>query len=156
MVARGYNKQSSISDFTSDAEGDSLGEMEKVLSEIASTEMRINLMDNLIHNKVGFNDVEMFNIGLENNMKSKSLKDTDKERDTTVIEAAMKRKRKYEVKHRREMIRKRNGHRNRMIKTMGEKNNGYRRIIKHLNMTAQKTMENLRQKTGTPENQVQG
>ena len=108
MIARGYRYKHLTSDITSDIEGESLGEMERVWSEIASTEMRINLMDNLIHNKVGFNDVEMFNIGLENNMKSDSLKDNDKERDTTVIEAAMKRKRKDEVKHRREMIRKRN------------------------------------------------
>ena len=43
---------------TSGIEGISLGEMEKVWREIASTEMRINLMDNLIYNKVGFNDVE--------------------------------------------------------------------------------------------------
>ena len=146
MVARGYTNFSSISDITSDTEGYSLGEMERVWSEIASTEMRINLMDNLIHNKVGFNDVEMFNLGFETNMKSKSLKDTDKPRDTTVIEAAMKRKRKDEVRHRREMIGKRNALRNRMGKTMGEKSNRYRRIMRHLNMTTKKTKENLRQK----------
>ena len=75
MIARGYKNKHLTSDITSDIEGESLGEMEKVWSEVASTEMRINLMDNLIHNKVGFNDVEMFNIGLENNMKSSSLKD---------------------------------------------------------------------------------
>ena len=123
MLARGCKNTYSTSDSTSDTEGSSLGEMEGVWREIASTEMRINLMDNLIYNKVGFNDVEMFNIGLENNMKSDSLKDNDKERDTTVIEAAMKRKRKDEVKHRRETIRKRNGHKNRMRKIMGEKSN---------------------------------
>ena len=110
MIARGYKNQSSFSDITSDAEGYSLGEMEGIWREIASTEMRINLMDSLIQHKVGFNDVEMFNLGLENNMKSKSLKDTDKTRDTTVIEAAMKRKRNDEVRHRREIIRKRDGH----------------------------------------------
>ena len=100
-IARGYSNPNTISDLTSDTEGYSLGEMEKVWSEIATTEMRINLMDSLIHNKVGFNDVEMFNLGLEISMKSKSLKDSDKERDTTVIEAAMKRKRKDEVRYRR-------------------------------------------------------
>ena len=100
-IARGYKNQNPISDITSDTEGYCLGEMEKVWSEIATTEMRINLMDSLIHNKVGFNDVEMFNLGLEISMKSKSLKDSDKERDTTVIEAAMKRKRKDEVRYRR-------------------------------------------------------
>ena len=65
MLARGSKNKYILSDLTSDTEGESLGEMEKVWSEVASTEMRINLMDNLIHNKVGFNDVEMFNLGLE-------------------------------------------------------------------------------------------
>ena len=84
-AARGY-KQNTISDKTSDPEGISLGESEKVWSEIASTEMRIALMDNLIANKVGFNDVEMFNLGLEYNMKCKTLENEVKKRDTTVIE----------------------------------------------------------------------
>ena len=144
MEARGYKPHYNISDITSATEGHSLGEMEKVWREIASTEMRINLMNNLIHNKVGFNDIEMFNLGLECNMKSKSLKDEDKTRDITVIEAAMTRKRKDEVRYRREMIKKRNEMRKKMRDKWGEKCNKYRRTIKHLNMTADKTRETLR------------
>ena len=145
MAARGY-KPHSISDITSDPEGKSLGESEKIWREIASTEMRIALMDNLISNKVGFNDVEMFNLGIEYNMKCKTLEDDDKERDTTVIEAAMKRKRKDEVKYRRKLITRRNRLRGEMMKEMGKKSNKYRRTMKHLMNMAKMTKENLKQK----------
>ena len=145
MAARGY-KPHSISDITSDPEGKSLGESEKIWREIASTEMRIALMDNLISNKVGFNDVEMFNLGIEYNMKCKTLEDDDKERDTTVIEAAMKRKRKDEVKYRRKLITRRNRMRGEMMKEMGKKSNKYRRTMKHLMNMAKTTKENLKQK----------
>ena len=145
MAARGSTNPT-LSSTTSDSEGTSLGEKEKIWSEVASTEMRINLMNNLINNKVGFNDVEMFNLGLEFNMKSKSLKDGDRERDTTVIEAAMRRKRKDEIKYRREQIGKRNELRKMMKNTLGEKSNEYKRMMRHLNMTAQRTRENLKHK----------
>ena len=146
MVARGSQTPISVSYFTSATEGESLGEMEKVWCGIASTEMRIKLMENLINKKVGFNDVEMFNLGLESNMKSKSLKEEGKYRDTTVIVAAMERKRKDEVRYRRELIKKRNELRKNMVEMMGEKCNKYRRMIKHLMTTAQKTKETLKTK----------
>ena len=95
---------------------------------------------------MGLNDVEMFNLGLEYNMKCKSLKDDDKVRDTTVIEAAMKRKRKDEIKYRREQIGRRNEMRKKMMNVMGEKSNNYRRMMKNLNMKTQITKEKLRQK----------
>ena len=89
-------------------------------------------MDNLIANKVGFNDIEMFNLGLEFNLKCKTLEDEGKERDISVIEAAMRKKRKDEVKYRRSLIRRRNKLREEMMKEMGRKSNKYRRIMKHL------------------------
>ena len=85
---------------TSASEGPSLGELERVWIEIAKTEMRIQLMDSLNSMQVGFNDVEMFNLGLEYNLKTKTFQDKNKQRDTTVIEAAMRVKRKDEIRYR--------------------------------------------------------
>ena len=144
-MARGPNSPI-ISYSTSDTEGTSLGESEKVWREIASTEMRLALMDNLIANKVGFNDIEMFNLGLEYNMKCKSQDQEDKERDTTVIVAAMKRKRKDEVKHRRELIKKRNRMRKDMTEEMGLNSNKYKKRMSDLNRIMKTTNDNLRQK----------
>ena len=49
---------------TSGIEGFSLKELEKTWQELASSEMRLKMMDSLKLHKVGFNDVENFNLGL--------------------------------------------------------------------------------------------
>ena len=49
---------------TSANEGLSLGEMEGVWKELTASEMRLRMMDRLLKAKVGFNDVELFNLGL--------------------------------------------------------------------------------------------
>ena len=65
---------------TSDSEGPSLGELERVWTEIAKTEMRIKLMDSLNNMQVGFNDVEMFNLGLEYRIQKSDGKKDGKEK----------------------------------------------------------------------------
>ena len=84
-------------------EGQSLGEMEKVWRAAATTEMRITLMDSLEKAKVGFNDVENFNLGLAYNLKSLDG-GNGRFKDRTVVQAAMELKRKDEIKHRRKII----------------------------------------------------
>ena len=49
--------------------GRSLGEIEAIWEELAASVARIKLMDRLAEFKVGFNDVEMFNMGLIFNSK---------------------------------------------------------------------------------------
>ena len=69
MLCGGSNSNQIHSRKTSANEGHNLGEVEKIWKEIAASEMRINLMENLQHYKVGFNDVEFFNLGVQYNAK---------------------------------------------------------------------------------------
>ena len=98
--ARG-SKNTNHSDYTSyKDEGECLGEMERVWNEVAKSEMRITLMNSLRDIKVGFNDIEYFNLGLQYNLKNDLINENErgKGRDTTVVEAAMNMKRKDELR----------------------------------------------------------
>ena len=57
----------------------------------------------------------------------------------TVIEAAMKRKRKDEVKHRRELIKVRNRMRKEMMEEMGMNSNRYKKTMRDLQRITQTT-----------------
>ena len=129
-------------------EGESLGEMERVWNEVAKSEMRISLMDSLKEIKVGFNDIEYFNLGLQYNFKSDlhTEIDRDKGRDTTVIEAAMKLKRKDEIKYRRIMMRKKMKMRKEQEEILGKKSNKHRKMMSRLAEMVEETKKNLREK----------
>ena len=72
MLSRGSTQNTfNHSNSTSTSEGHNLGEVEYVWKELAASEMRLNLMENLQHYQVGFNDVEFFNLGLHFNEKDK-------------------------------------------------------------------------------------
>ena len=66
-MSRGTPSSKSYSSKTSAMEGHSLGELEKVWEDLAASEARIRMMDKLAAFKVGFNDVENFNLGLRFN-----------------------------------------------------------------------------------------
>ena len=61
------------SDITS-IEGKDLGELKKLWKDIAGSEERLKLMSELKNRKIGFNEIEMFNLGLEYDLKSEKLK----------------------------------------------------------------------------------
>ena len=63
MLSRGNPLQNTL-DSTPAFGGQSLGEMEVIWEKLAASEARIKLMDRLAELKVGFNEVEMFNMGL--------------------------------------------------------------------------------------------
>ena len=70
MLGGGYSSPNHLSNLTSGIEGYSLGEMRKIWVDLASSEMRLNMMEKLEQYKVGFNDVENFNLGLIYNSKT--------------------------------------------------------------------------------------
>ena len=55
---------------TSIIEGKELGELKKLWKDIAGSEERLKLMSELKNRKIGFNEIEMFNLGLEYDLKS--------------------------------------------------------------------------------------
>ena len=55
---------------TSTVEGTSLEEMEKIWKELTASEQRLKMMEKLQSIKVGFNDIENFNLGLVYNSKT--------------------------------------------------------------------------------------
>ena len=63
MLSGGKLHNLNLSLETSGSEGYSLGELEKLWTNLAASEARINMMDKLATYKVGFNDVENFNLG---------------------------------------------------------------------------------------------
>ena len=68
------NPKSQTSSVTSIIEGKELGELKKLWRDIAGSEERLKLMSELKRRKIGFNEIEMFNLGLEYDLKSEKMK----------------------------------------------------------------------------------
>ena len=96
VMGEGYLQQSS-SIITSGIEGYSLKELERIWQDLASSEMRLKMMDTLQLHKVGFNDVENFNLGLIFNAKMLTHDNYTEREDKKVVEAAMRFKKTDEI-----------------------------------------------------------
>ena len=151
-MSRGFKQNTNLSIITSAIEGKSLGEIEKTWQDLAASEMRLKMMDSLIKYKVGFNEVEYFNLGLKYNAKT-----LDDDSDKKVVEAAMHFKRKDEIKHMKKLIRDKLKIRKMMENELGRRSNKYRRLATHLqgivnekkkelNKKYEKKIEHLRMK----------
>ena len=105
----------------------------KIWEELAASEARLKMMDRLTHFKVGFNDVENFNIGLIYNSKTLNYDNYAGKDDRKVVEAAMEFKRKDEIRNRRRWIGKKIKTR-RIIETeLKNSLNQKRKLMKYLN-----------------------
>ena len=89
---------------TSAIEGTCLEELEKVWRELTASEMRLNMMNKLQKIRVGFNDIENFNLGLIYNSKTLNHENYIDKDDKKVVEAAMNFKRKDEIRNRMKLI----------------------------------------------------
>ena len=139
----GQTNHNLTSPITSAIEGLDLGEMERVWQELAASEMRLQLMDNLEKHKVGLNDVEYFNLGLKFNAKTEKSRIND---DRRVVEAAMGFKRRDEVRNRRNLVKNKLELRKIMERKLGKKSNAQRRLAKHLNDMVKRKKEELSKK----------
>ena len=63
------------------------------------------MMDRLLKIKVGFNDVESFNLGLVYNSKTINFENYTEVDDKRVVETAMRFKYKDEVRNRKKLVR---------------------------------------------------
>ena len=141
MLSRSSKIIANPSDKTSAIEGYSLGELEKIWKDLTASEMRLRMMDRLQRYKVGFNDVENFNLGLIYNSKTLTYDNYTEKDDKKVVEMAMKFKRKDEVKNRKKIIKEKLMIRKR-IETEMTMNQG-KKLLKHLNGTAMRKKEEL-------------
>ena len=135
MLIRGKTQHLITSLKTSDIEGISLEKLEKTWKDLAASESRIKMMDSLQKIKVGFNDVEYFNLGLIYNAKTINCNNYGEKEDRKVVETAMKFKRKDEIKNRKRIVKEKLEISRKIDRSLEMTNNMKKKIMKHLNMT---------------------
>ena len=133
------------SSYTSPEEGPDLGELKKLWREGACSEERLNLMTELRNRKIGFNEIEMFSLGLEYNLKSTKMKDSKKPTQK-IVTTVMEMKIRDEAQHLREIRKKKQKMRKWLEKTMEPKIHQYKRMIKELRREAEMARQSSREK----------
>ena len=141
MPGRGKPTKSKPSFYTSAIEGHSLGEMEVTWTKLKESEMRLRMMDTLQKIKVGFNDVESFNLGLVYTAKTVNFENHTEMDDRKVVEEAMKFKQNDEVRNRKRLVREKLKMKKKIKEQIGDRTNHGRRLLKHLNEVAEKRGE---------------
>ena len=89
-------------------EGQDLSVMTKIWEDLAATEMRLEMMSELIRIKVGFADIEEFNLGLKVNLKNLTSSKISEIKDKKLVKVAMEVKMRDEQVTKRKLIRARN------------------------------------------------
>ena len=93
-------------------------------------------MTELRNRKIGFNEIEMFSLGLEYNLKSTKMKDSKKPTQK-IVTTVMEMKIRDEAQHLREIRKKKQKIRKWLEKTMEPKIHQYKRMIKELRREAE-------------------
>ena len=132
--------------YTSHEEGPDLGELIKLWRDSACSEERLKMMTELKKKKIGFNEIEMFSLGLQYNLKSEQMKDSSNKPKQKVIAAVMDIKMRDEAQHLREMKRKKEMMRKWLERTTFPKTHQYKRMIKKLRIEAETAREISRKK----------
>ena len=139
-------KPVNLSDITSKIDGTSLGEMLQVWKDAAASEIRINMLDNLLRKKVGLREVEQFSLGLRYGFKSQKMQSKGKPVEG-VVEAAMAVKLKDEKEHRREAEKRKEDLKAWLAKKYHPKNKNYKKIIQYLRQEADKEKQEMTKKS---------
>ena len=111
-------------------EGPDLSAMVDLWEDLATTEMRLHLMTELLNTKVGLADIEEFNLGLKGNLKNKIDAKYCEIQESKIIKAALKVKMHDEQITMRKLIRQRNKARSTVSDMMGKNSKRYRATIK--------------------------
>ena len=141
MVFHSSNNIPNYSDITSLVEGPSLSVMIKVWQDIANSKMQIKLMSELSKLGIGFNEVEEFNLGLFQNLRSEKMKNMGTKSEKRVVKVAMEVKFRDEKYHKAELNKLRNKERRNLETILGKNSYPYRRVIRFLQNEA-KEMKN--------------
>ena len=106
--------------------------MQKTWEELAATEMRLQLMNELLRINVGLADVEEFNLNLKGNLKNQPSEKFSEMHDIRFVRAAMNIKMHDEQVTRGKLIRCRNKCRTQLMMKLGRNTKKYRTVIKGL------------------------
>ena len=111
-------------------EGLDLSAKREIWEELARTEMRLQLMTELIKLKVGFADVEEFNLNLKGNLKNPNSGRIGEMLEYKLVRPVMEVKMRDEQVTKTKLIRARNKARTKLSKTLGKNTKRYRTKIR--------------------------
>ena len=114
--------------------------------DLAASESRIGLMEELEKLNVGFSDIEEFNLGLISKFRSEAMKERGEEMTRTVLKSAMKIKMRDEQRYHEEMVKERNRLRRGIGFALTPNSNPYRRLMRELRGEAAKVKEEYKTK----------
>ena len=117
-------------------EGQDLSVTKKIWEDIAATEMRLKLMNDLLKVNVGLADVEEFNLDLKGNLKNLLSDKSDEVVNMKLIRAAMSVKIKDEQKTKGKLVKARNKARSELMKKLGPNSKRYRTVIRDFRKSA--------------------
>ena len=120
--------------------------MVELWEDLATTEMRLHLMSELINTKVGLADVEEFNLGLKGNLKNKIDEKYCEMQESKIIKAALKIKMHDEQITKRILIRQRNKARSTVSGMIGKNSKRYRATIKSFRDAAKAKKAEIRER----------
>ena len=104
--------------------------MEEIWKALARTEMLLQLMTQLVKLKVGFAEVEEFNLGIKGNLKNPMSEKISEMQDSKIVKAAMEVKMRDEQVTKRKLIRARNKARAELSRSLGRNSKRYRTQIR--------------------------
>ena len=116
----------------------------KTWQDLAATEMRLQLMSELVNYNVGLADVEEFNIDLRDNLKNLPSERATELQNSRLVKAAMSVKIYDEQVTRTKLTKTRNTTRTKLMKVLGKNTRRYRTVIKNLRKEARATKEEFR------------
>ena len=116
----------------------------KTWEDLAATEMRLQLMSELLKLNVGLADVEEFNIDIKSNLKNLPSEKANEMQNERLVKAAMNIKIHDEQITRTKLIRTRNVTRTKLMKTLGRNTRKYRTVIKNLRLAARDIKANYK------------
>ena len=117
-------------------EGQDPSAVKEIWESLATTEMRLQMMSELVKLNLGLADIEEFNINLTDNLKNKPSEKVTEMQNQRLIKATMSVKIKDEQTTRSKLIRKRNIARTNLMRELGRNSKKYRRRIRELRKAA--------------------
>ena len=127
-------------------EGPDLSAELEIWEELAVTEMRLQLMSRLIKLKVGFADVEEFNLGLKGNLKNPENSGLNNLQEKKVVTAAMEVEMRDEQVTKSKLMKSREDARRESGKKLNKNSKTYRSTIRKLRNSALTKKEEYRGK----------
>ena len=130
-------------------EGPDLSAMSEIWEDLAVTEMRLQLMSTLVKIKVGFADIEEFNLGLKGNLKNQQSTKLSEMQNKKFVRVAMEVKMRDEQMEKKKKMKNREDARTTLSKKLGKNTKTYRSTIRKFRDAALEKKAEFREKYNT-------